>query len=330
MIRKKAWQLKRDSEMSDSIPPSEPSGSEIQGKEVVAWDNFLATHPPDKQRHIEGVGRHMDSQGPCFSMETPDLQLHCDSAMCGGTRAFHCIKISENQRHYDHWNWVFLTYRCRNCNEATKVYAVGVLWKLEPKEAPRPFPMHNVRIPPTTKLQVAMKFGEWPPLGPILPKRLLKLVGSDVESFKQGRRAEGQGMGIGAFAYYRRVVENQRTELFDKLIQAAQRLKVDVQTVEALKLDRDNWQFGQSVAGLKAVLPESLKIEGHNPIALLHNALSHNLHNESDAVCLEAAQDIRHVLTHFAERLHNALKDQTEIEKAVGRLTQTKAKQQAD
>jgi hypothetical protein len=62
-------------------------------------------------------------------------------------------------------------------------------------------------------------------------------------------------------------------------------------------------------------------VKGHSPLTLLHRAISHDLHRESDEICLEAAKDIRVVLTHLAEQLDEVLKDQTEIEKTVGRLS---------
>jgi hypothetical protein len=170
--------------------------------------------------------------------------------------------------------------------------------------------------------QDAIKLGEWPPLATALPEKLLKLVESDRALFEVGRRAESQGMGIGAFAYYRRVVENLRTTLFDQLISAAERLNADAKIIEALKTDRDSWRFSQSVKELKAALPERLMVQKQNPLALLHSALSHNLHNESDEVCLQAATDIRLVLTNLSEQLDNVLKDETELAKAVERLSQ--------
>jgi hypothetical protein len=268
----------------------------------------------------------MDS-GPNFVIAAPDITLHCNSTTCGGDRIFRCEEGSSQQLYYNNWNTCFLTYVCRNCGGSKKIYALLCCWNLKrkPKQAARHVGAIRVEnLAPVVKeenWQEAIKLGEWPPLGPIVPRKLLKLIESDRSLFDMGRRAEGQGMGIGAFAYYRRVVENQRAALFDKLISAAERLKVDAQIVEALRRDRDNWQFSQSLDSLKAVLPEQLKLQGQSPLTLLHNALSHNLHSESDETCLQAATDIRLVLTYLAEQLDSVLKDQTELEKAVGRLS---------
>ena len=50
------------------------------------------------------------------------------------------------------------------------------------------------------------KFGEDPPYGQPVSPKLLRLIQPDSDMFLQGRRSENQGLGIGAFTYYRRVV----------------------------------------------------------------------------------------------------------------------------
>jgi hypothetical protein len=70
----------------------------------------------------------------------------------------------------------------------------------------------------------------------------------------------------------------------------------------------------------KDAIPESLRIQGHNPMTLLHDNLSTGLHAKADAECLEIAQAIRIVLAELAERLTNALKDEAELTKALGKL----------
>jgi hypothetical protein len=70
---------------------------------------------------------------------------------------------------------------------------------------------------------------------------------------------------------------------------------------------------------------ESLLINGHNPLTLLHSALSKGLHAKTDEECLELAHDVRIVLTELAERLGQALKDEAELNTAVSRLIKSKS-----
>jgi len=51
-----------------------------------------------------------------------------------------------------------------------------------------------------------------------IPSRLPKLVGPDQEKFNKRLRSEACGLGIGAFGYYRQVVENQKGRLIDEII----------------------------------------------------------------------------------------------------------------
>ena len=73
------------------------------------------------------------------------------------------------------------------------------------------------------------------------------------------------------------------------------------------------------------VLPESLLINGQNPILLLHHALSRGVHELSDEECLELASTVRLVLGELSERLSALLKDKAELTAAVSTLMHHKS-----
>ena len=88
----------------------------------------------------------------------------------------------------------------------------------------------------TDLLFVATKIGEYPPFGPPTPRKVLNLFGDDKPLFLKGRQAENQGLGIGAFAYYRRMVDNQKNRLFDAIIAIAEEEKnADAAIIEQLR-----------------------------------------------------------------------------------------------
>jgi hypothetical protein len=147
----------------------------------------------------------------------------------------------------------------------------------------------------------------------------LRLVEPDRELFLQGRRAENRGLGIGAFAYYRRVVENQRNRILEQIARVAKVIgstsEVDALFAAALK----QYQFSKSVEMVKDLIPQALLINGENPLLLLHSALSKGLHDPemTDQHCLELAQSIRTVLTELAERASLVMKENKEIQEAL-------------
>jgi hypothetical protein len=166
----------------------------------------------------------------------------------------------------------------------------------------------------------AYKFGEFPHYGPPTPARLISLVGGNRELFLSGRRCENLGLGIGAFVYYRRVVESQKDRILKEIIRACETIGAQPAKIEMLKRALSETQFSNAMELVKDALPESLLIKGHNPLTMLHTALSIGLHNQTDAQCLQRAHDIRVVLVELAERLGEALKDEAELVASVGRL----------
>jgi hypothetical protein len=75
----------------------------------------------------------------------------------------------------------------------------------------------------------------------------------------------------------------------------------------------------------KDAIPESLRINGQNPLTLLHSALSEGLHALDDDTCLTYAHAIRLVLAELSERMAQILKDNNELNEAVSILVKKRS-----
>lgn len=257
-------------------------------EDYYSMSDFLSSSPPNSHVKI------LDLKGSEF-LVPPVLQLHCDD--CGGMRNFKSTQYSH--RLFNDTTNLFLTYICSNCNKIPKIYSLLVA-----KEA-----------------ETIYKFGEYPPFGPPNPTKLMNLLGKERENFLKGRCCENQGLGVGAFTYYRRVVENQKDKIIGEIIKVSQKLNVGNVQLKKLNSALSENQFTNAINLAKDSLPESLLINGQNPLLLLYRALSEGVHNLSDEKCLELAQDIRIVLGALADRLSQALKDDAELINAISRLT---------
>jgi hypothetical protein len=269
-------------------------GSEPEEK-TVEWRSFLESIPPNSPHRIA------DLQKDDYALQIPNLMLYCTSDICNGERVFTSSSV-HGQVSDSSWTEKFLHYVCRNCHKSRKTYAILFIGD---KAGPG---------------GQAIKLGEWPPFGPHTPARVLRLIQPDKDTYLKARQAENQGLGIGAFSYYRRVVENQKNRLIDNIIQVAERLKAPQGTLDTLAAAKKETRFSAAVELVKDALPQTLLINGHNPMTLLHTALSQGLHAQTDQECLELAATIRVVLTDLAERLSQALKDHAEIQGAINRL----------
>ena len=256
-------------------------------KEYYLMSKFLETSPPNNWVKI------LNLKDALF-LETPTLQLHCDN--CNGVRNFNTRDSGYLESHTEK---TYLTYKCSNCEKQTKIYSLLIL----PKEG------------------IIYKLGEYPTFGPPTPTKLINLLGAERETFLKGRRCENQGLGIAAFAYYRRVVENQKNKIIEEIIKVSKKINVPNEQLNKLNLALSETQFTNAINTAKDSLPESLFISGQNPLLLLYRALSEGVHNLPDEKCLELAQYIRVVLGALADRLSQILKDNQELESAISRLT---------
>jgi hypothetical protein len=295
-----------------------------RGTHPMEWSDFLRVQPTNRRAMVTG-SHVMDSTapppaGPMFESQVPAprvtlalpvLTLFCET--CEGDRRFAGVKVPGTQIEGawrpapadESFDRCCLRYGCRDCGRRWVEYAVVVF---RPKGVGGP-------------AVLAVKTGQVPPYGPHVPPRLQRLVQGDRELLMQGRRAEGLGLGLGAFTYYRRVVENQKNALIRAIRRAAEKLEAPDSLLQKLDAARDNWRFTDAVDSIKDAIPDRLRLPGgHNPLVLLHNALSGGIHNLSDEECLRRARDVRVVLDALARRLAEVTVEDQELRDAIAGL----------
>lgn len=274
---------------------------------TMTFSDFLENCPPNRQTVVSDLWRLGNYASK--NIQSPELTLQCTQESCQGPMLFKGASSSP------HWNdrnkskpgiSVSLSYQCKNCEITQKLFSLLVLEYYDENYS-----------------GLIVKLGEWPPFGPRTPNRLLKMLGDDKELFLLGRRAENQGLGIGAFTYYRRVVENQKDRLIDEIIQVVQKVEDSPDDIVADLINaKKTFQFSQSIKDIKLGIPKIIEIKGHNPLRLLHSALSAGIHDKSDAECLEIARSIRLVLADLVEKLGLALAQKRDLHDAVSKLLQ--------
>jgi hypothetical protein len=261
---------------------------------------FLESVPPGSKEAT--VGKLLQIEGGHVMVARPDLHLYCEK--CDGLRSFQAsgdfVYVSDTPKNG------YLIYLCRNCRNYQKTYAVAV--KRKPQELSG----------------WIFKYAEVPAYGPPTPARVISLIGPDRDHYLQGRRSENQGFGIGAFAYYRRVLENQKGRIIREMAKVAKKVGASSEVLAEFEAAAAETQFSTAIERMKHGIPSALLINTHNPLSLLHTALSQGLHEENDDTCLELAASIRLILTDLAERMSQVLKDEAELSGAVTKLLNRK------
>lgn len=278
--------------MSEEATPPE--------ERVYSIKEFFEDVPPGQDTKIAEL-----SQRGAYSSNNlilPEINLYCSNESCGGIRLFNATGGKELSKGSNH---LFIFYKCKNCGNTVKSYSLWVFLNDDAKSG------------------MLYKYGEFPEFGPPTPPRVVTIIGPEKDYYFKGRRSENQGLGIAAFAYYRRVVENQKNRIFEEIIRTVK--KVDPGNnvlIGELEAAEKETQFTKAVESIKHAIPQALLIDGHNPLTLLHTALSDGLHARTDEECLEIATSLRVVLTDLAKRMADTLKDSAELKTAVSRILQ--------
>lgn len=267
---------------------------------------FLETIPPGSTVDLTGVNfvdarRNLVS----FGYSPPPIELHCDHPSCGRKMLFDSedhvyLSVRGDSLHFFH-------YRCRNCKESRKFFAL--LFHFEPPH-----------------VEQATKLGELPAFGPQFPPKLITLAGPSKDLLIKARRCESQGLGVGAFAYYRRVVDDRWKELLERITEVAEKTGASAESVATLRRAAGEQSFERAVSLVKSAIPPSLLIGADNPITLLYSTLSDGLHDGDDEECLRRATAVRTVLVALSDRLEIALREENELRAAVGKLKQRSPK----
>lgn len=267
------------------------------------WIKFLESTPSYVDEIFSDLIEDItpSSQATTYGIYFPIIKLYCE--VDDGERGCNPDQRGVSCTDY---RTQFVRYTCRDCGRWDKTFALILV--------------PDVKVSP--KVLTAMKLGEFPPFGSHLAKRLQKLLSeADLELYRKGLRSEREGQGIGAAAYFRRVVDNQWKALVAKLHDAAKKLGT---SAEKLKLFEDailQPQFSAAVELLKDAIPAKLLIlDGQNPLTLLYKPLSVQLHNLSDKECLQQAADIRVILNETFDNISRVLSDDETLKAAVSRL----------
>jgi len=296
----------KEIDLEDGMPSEdEDVNKETQAvePELVSWADFLVNTPPGTEAWIKDLVKKSSESEGVWELLRPGVRLHCTSDICNGHRLF--ASNSRPQRMYESKrNYLFLDYVCRNCRKTRKVYAVVA------------------RCQEKSGLGRVCKIGEWPAFGVCAPARVVELLGSDYELFQKGRCAEVQGLGMGAYSYYCRVIDNQKNRLLDQLIEVSHKLGLDDEKIQRMEEAKSESQFDEVVTRVKDAVPDVVMINGYNPLQLLQAARGEELNYTDDGAYLTGAADIRIVLTALADRIGQALNQKSELQQTIGRLAQ--------
>lgn len=148
------------------------------------------------------------------------------------------------------------------------------------------------------------KIGQYP-APEATPDKIFKdfLSKEDIEFYVKAKKNLSFSYGIGAFAYFRRIVENEILNITNKLIDNNQGAKEKLET--ALGEFGKNRQMSKLIEILTPFLPTNILLPNGNSLAALYRYTSDGIHNLSEDECTERSINIELLLKHVIIELRN-------------------------
>lgn len=272
--------------------------------EEIPWAEFLVGVPPGVTRAVRGA---VEPLAPAVAsaaggrLRRPRLPMHCPNAACDRILFWDCVEGGEELLAEDREESLFLAYRCCNCNERVKRFAL------------------LVRVGPEAGALVT-KVGETPPFGRPLPRAVAELLAAGRVDLHKGVRAEHIGLGRAAFVYYRRAVATARDGLLDALARAVGGAGSGGAALEAARAAPHLRDCLELVAGAS---PSELRLpDGTAALDVLRDVLDVATERAGDEELFDRAVACREVLTFLAERVDSLTRPRAELQSALRRYAQ--------
>ena len=181
----------------------------------------------------------------------------------------------------------------------------------------REFLVEQVLDENSIKLQ---KYGELPRKALERDKVLQKFFSEDSEYYEKAVVCLSYGYGIAAFAYFRRIIENNIFKLLDLIKEDAENTSNKDEIKEALAELKKESPMSDKIKVANKALPEYLKPSGLNPLGRLYQVLSEGVHKLNDQECLEKTSEIQECLKYLISELSDRKKNQNRFKGMVGSL----------
>ena len=260
---------------------------------------FLEEYPLYRRFKVDRMVSEID--------KLPVVQINMDCPNCKSSQTF--VMTNKYWENFDHMNYpiqgiVFrAVYLCVHCQKFERAFYIKV----------------------DDNKKWFMKVGQYPSWETKGNVNIEKLLGEHSNYYSRGLVCESQGYGIGAFGYYRRIVEEVIDSLLDEIADLLTEEDLS-KYQDALKKTKETIVTQEKIDLVKDLLPPILRPSGMNPLGVLHSALSEGLHAESDDQCLAYAATCREILLFLVNQVAASKLASREFTESMKRLLEKKNK----
>lgn len=243
--------------------------------------------------------RKIIGPGPKFVLPQPSIKYDCPQ--CGSVQTFRQSDDYDTSSVHPHGVLATTVFACAGCTDPRTAFTAVYHLEAHLKEG------------------WVRKLGQVPPWEIGVERELRKALGKQAVFYAKGLVCESQAYGIGAFSYYRRVIEDLLEQILSD-VEAVLEGKELQDFRAAAKLARGSKRAAEKLDLVKDALPAHLRPGGVNPLGMMYGVLSEGMHSKTDEECLDAGQAMRMALSFLVKRISTIREDRDSFAKALGSL----------
>ncbi|WP_224483157.1 hypothetical protein [Robertkochia aurantiaca] len=197
-----------------------------------------------------------------------------------------------------------LYFKCQSCHQFERIYSIHL----------------------DEENKIMFKTGQYPQWEVESNKKLKKTLGKHYSNYNKGLICEANSYGIGAYAYYRRIIEEIIVELIEKIEEMIDDDEDKQVYHEALEKSKHSKNATEKISLVMDLLPASLRLDGINPLKTIYDELSEGLHGAKEVECLNSAEIMRKCIVFLIEQIDLQLSKKQVFTKDIKALLDKKAR----
>jgi hypothetical protein len=192
------------------------------------------------------------------------------------------------------------SYRCMSCENASVTFML-TMTPLSTVQGLLQIVEGVMKAESLLDTYAVEKVGQYPAWEAPLSRTLSKALGKEGKSlFIKGASSLRAGRGIGAVAYFRRIIENHVDDIL-KMVADSAAAAGDTAAIAQIKEANSKLPASDRLKIAATHTPLHLKPGGHSPLDVMYGAFSEGLHALSDEDSAKIATDLLESITYFFE-----------------------------
>ena len=197
----------------------------------------------------------------------------------------------------------WLNYKCASCNNFERDFFIEM----------------------NSEKEFLRKVGQVPPWDITIERELNSILGDFMKYYKNGLISESQGYGIGAYAYYRRIIEGIIDFLLDQIGNLLEK-ENEEEYKEALVKTKETNNTQEKIKLVYDLLPPILNPQEFNPLKTIYGVLSEGIHGRSDEDCLTDAEILRETTLFLVKEVLRSKEERKQFTEKMRKLLKSQKK----